>query len=296
MDIDIQPGTYVAAVSGGVDSMVLLDLLAHKPKLKLIIAHYDHGMRENSKQDRLFVHQAAHKQKLPFVYQEGNLGATASEAKARTARYEFLHQARAAANAKAIITAHHQDDVIETAIINLLRGTGRKGLTSLKNQNDVFRPLLNWPKHVLISYARGRGLKWREDLTNQDTKYLRNHVRHNIMPKLSTAKRRQLLQHLENLARLNNEIDTALINHLHIQPEANKLDRHYFVMLPHKQAVELLAMWLRTKGVLSFDKKLLEKLVTGAKTLRTGKKMDVDKQHIINIGKKHLTLTARTGS
>ena len=290
MDIDIQPGTYVAAVSGGVDSMVLLDLLTRQPGLKLTVAHYDHGIREDSGQDRLFVQKTAKQLKLPFVYQEGDLGAAASEAKARNARYKFLHGARQAANAKAIITAHHQDDAIETAIINLLRGSGRKGLSALKSQNYIIRPLLDWPKSVIIKYAKHKDIKWCEDPTNQDTKYLRNHIRHNIVPKLSTAQRRQLIWHLDNLARLNNEIDTVFINHLHTQPAARKLDRHYFVMLPHKQAVELLAVWLRAQGILNFDKKLLEKIVTNAKTLSAGKRIGINAAHTIKVSKEHLAL------
>ncbi len=179
---------------------------------------------------------------------------------------------------------------METAIINLLRGSGRKGLTALKNQENIIRPLLNWPKHVLISYARHKGVKWREDPTNQDTKYLRNHVRHNILTNFNPSQKRQFLQHLEKLATLNHEIDTALINHLHMQPAAKNLDRHWFVMLPHQQAIELMAMWLRSQNILSFDKKLLERLVIGAKTLRPDKKMDVMGKHKIRIGKEQLAL------
>ena len=71
MDIDIQPGTYVAAVSGGVDSMVLLDLLTRQPGLKLTIAHYDHGIRKDSGQDRLFVQKTAEQLKLPLFIRKG---------------------------------------------------------------------------------------------------------------------------------------------------------------------------------------------------------------------------------
>ena len=293
MNIVIEPGTYVAAVSGGVDSMVLLNLLAAKPRLKLTVAHYDHGIREESKNDRLFVQDAAHQLRLPFIYAEGNLGKAASEAKARSARYKFLHSIRSSAGAKAIVTAHHQNDAMETAIINLLRGSGRKGLTALKNQEVIIRPLLDWPKHVILSYARHKGINWREDPTNQDTKYLRNHVRHNILANFSTTQKRQLLQHLEKLARLNNEIDTALVNQLHMQPVVKSMDRHWFVMLPHAQALELMATLLRSQNIPGFDKKLLEKLVTGAKILKPYKKMDVNNNHIINIGKENLTLARR---
>ena len=125
--IPLAPGTYIVAVSGGVDSIVLLDLLANQEKAKLIVAHFDHGIRNDSRDDRMFVQDLAVRYELPFVYDVGNLGQGASEAKAREARYTFLRGVRQAAGARSIITAHHEDDVLETAILNIMRGTGRKG-------------------------------------------------------------------------------------------------------------------------------------------------------------------------
>src|SRR6185436_20114617 len=127
MKISVRPGKYVVAVSGGVDSMVLLDLLRQKPKLELVVAHFDHGIREDSAQDRKLVQRIAKAYGLPFVHAKGNLGPKAGEALAREARYAFLRQVQADHDAKAIITAHHQDDMLKTAIMNLLRGTGRRG-------------------------------------------------------------------------------------------------------------------------------------------------------------------------
>src|SRR3990172_5722177 len=133
-DVDIKLGTYVVAVSGGVDSVVLLHLLVQKgqraegrgqSKYNFIVAHFDHGIREDSKLDRELVQELAKKYNLPFVYNQGNLGPKASEATARDARYAFLNKVKDSVSAQAIITAHHQDDVLETAIINLLRGTNR---------------------------------------------------------------------------------------------------------------------------------------------------------------------------
>src|SRR5690606_5271626 len=106
--IKIRPGKYVVAVSGGVDSMVLLDLLRQKPKLELIVAHFDHGIRPDSAEDRKLVQRVAKHYDLPFVYAEGKLGPKASEALAREARYAFLRRVQAEQGAEAIITAHHQ--------------------------------------------------------------------------------------------------------------------------------------------------------------------------------------------
>src|SRR5689334_19288064 len=126
MITDVQPGKYVLAVSGGVDSMVLLHALQGRPGVKLVVAHYDHGIRPDSHEDRHLVQVVAAQHGLPFEYEEDWLGWGTSEETAREARYNFLERTRQRHKSDAIITAHHQDDVLETAIINLLRGTGRK--------------------------------------------------------------------------------------------------------------------------------------------------------------------------
>src|SRR5690348_16932946 len=113
MDISIKPGKYIVAVSGGVDSMVLLNLLAKSKGLDLIIAHFEHGIRSDSKEDLELVRAAAAHYGLPFVWEHGHLGPNASEAAAREARYTFLRRVRAEHAAKAIVTAHHQDDLLE---------------------------------------------------------------------------------------------------------------------------------------------------------------------------------------
>ena len=146
MKLELEPGVYVVAVSGGVDSMVLLDLLRRQKDLKLVVAHLDHGIRSDSDLDRQLVQQVASKHGLAFVYNTAQLGPGASEALARKARYNFLRRVQLATNATAIVTAHHQDDLIETAILNLLRGTGRKGLSSLGDDKHLRRPLLHVSK------------------------------------------------------------------------------------------------------------------------------------------------------
>ena len=135
----IPAGTYVIAVSGGVDSVVLLDLMAQVSDCTLIVAHVDHGIRKDSHLDRQFVEKVANKYKLEFYYTEANLGANASEEAARKARYEFLRNIKDKTGARAIITAHHQDDLLETLILNVLRGTKRKGLSSLESGQELLQ-------------------------------------------------------------------------------------------------------------------------------------------------------------
>ncbi|HEY1835725.1 MAG TPA: tRNA lysidine(34) synthetase TilS [Candidatus Saccharimonadales bacterium] len=293
MEINLKPGKYVVAVSGGVDSVVLLDLLQGRAGMKLVMAHFDHGMRENAREDRVFVQSLAEKYSLPFVFDDGHLGAKASEAAARAARYKFLQQVKVAAGAQAIVTAHHEDDLLETAILNLLRGTGRKGLSSLKSTGETYRPLLGVPKKALIEYAKTHELEWHEDPTNADTTYLRNYIRHKLLPHFDSKARRQFRQIIDSALSTNGEIDNLLVNQLHIQPARDQLDRHWLIMLPHNVAKEALAAWLRSHAIASFDRRTIERIVVAAKTYIPGKQIDVDAAHIILVKKTVLALTLR---
>ncbi len=293
MNIDLEPGIYVVAVSGGVDSVVLLDLLAGVPNLKLLVAHFDHGIRPESKLDRQLAQKLARGYGLPFIYDEGRLGPGTSEEKARNARYAFLHKVRRTAGAKALITAHHQDDLIETAIINMLRGTGRKGLSSLRSQEKVIRPLLGVSKKDLIKWADAKKLNWREDSTNQDIRYLRNYVRHKVLPRFSSSDKQKLIELVKNSHNLNKEIELHLTSHLHLQPAGHILDRHFFIKLPHAVSLNFMAEWLARNKTQSVNRKLLNQIVTSAKVLKPGKQIDVDVDKIIKVSEDELALTSR---
>lgn len=291
--IMLAPGTYVVAVSGGVDSVVLLHLLRGQDQAKLIVAHFDHGIRDDSARDRAFVQQLAVKYAVPFVYDNGQLGREASEAQAREARYAFLHRVRQASGARAVITAHHEDDLLETAILNMLRGTGRKGLSSLKSTEALYRPLLRTKKQALISYAQANGLTWHEDSTNTDTTYLRNYVRRKIMPHFEGEAREQLRAYITQAQATNEEIDTLLAEQLAAQPSPNTLDRHWFIMLPHEVAREVMAAWLRANEIAGFDRRMIERMVTQAKVLAVHKQIDVDAQYVIVVKSDNLALMRR---
>jgi tRNA(Ile)-lysidine synthetase-like protein len=290
MDISVRPGHYVIAVSGGVDSMTLLHMLRQQPGVRLTVAHFDHGIRPDSAEDRRHVEAVAWMHGLPFVYNQANLGSNASEAAARQARYQFLHRVKQATGARAIITAHHQDDALETAALNISRGTGRKGLSSLGEHHDLHRPLLLIPKQEIIAYAQQQGLEWREDSTNLDQKYLRNYLRHTIMPKMNDKQRQQLLRMIKKQHEVNREIDMRLATILHRQSEGGKIDRRWFNTLPHDVAKEVMAAWLRAHNITDFDSKKLERLVVKAKTMSGGKSLDVVKNTKVHITPAHLAL------
>lgn len=289
-------GIYVVAVSGGVDSMALLHMLQRQRQantgLKLVIAHLDHGIRPDSAEDRQLVQKTARHHELPFIYREAKLGAGAGEAAAREARYRFLHEVRQTAGAKAIITAHHQDDLLETAIINLLRGGRRKGLTSLSSRHDLVRPLLHVPKKDLVKYAQDQGLVWHEDSTNQDQTYLRNYIRHSILPRFDDKARTRMLDLIHKLSEINHEIDMALINQLRLQPLSGRIDRYWFNSLPHAVAREVLATWLRAHNIRAFDSKTLERLVVAAKVAPAGKTFPIQNGIYMKVDSDGLALEA----
>jgi tRNA(Ile)-lysidine synthetase-like protein len=273
MKIQVKPGKYVLAVSGGVDSVVLLELLSKINGIELAVAHFDHGIRKNSIADRIFVEELSMKYNLPFYFEEGKLGPDASEADARNARYSFLSKVKNKFNAVAIITAHHQDDVIETAIINMLRGTKAKGLSALKSTDELIRPLLDVSKQKIIAYAKSHNLEWQEDESNEDQKYLRNYVRHTIAKKMTEQQREELLSIIKSTSLISDETAGIIKN---ILPINKQIKRAEFINLPHSVAGEFLAGWIKSEGLM-VDKKTIERLVVALKTVKSGAKLNINK-------------------
>lgn len=224
---------YIVAVSGGVDSVVLLDMLVKKGNHRLIVAHFDHGIREDSKSDALFVSELAQKYNLLFETKREELGPRASEEKARDRRYEFLRSIANKYDAK-LVTAHHSDDIIESIAINLTRGTGWRGLAVL--DSDVIRPLLDMTKSEIINHAHKNKLKWHEDSTNESGDYLRNHIRRKTI-NLNDDTKRQLLGLWAEQKMLKSMIDKEVKSLLGDQIVYN---RYFFTHVDNKTVIELL--------------------------------------------------------
>ncbi len=184
----LRPGTgpLLVAVSGGVDSMVLLDFLAGTaPALGLAphVAHVDHGISPESGVVAALVAARAEALGLPFRLTRLGLGSGCSETRARRARYAWLREERARLGARWIVTAHHADDQRETVLMRLLRGSGPAGLTGMPARGrDLLRPLLGWSRRALLNQAQARGLEWWEDPANRDPAHLRSWVRTTLLP------------------------------------------------------------------------------------------------------------------
>lgn len=177
----------VIAVSGGVDSIALLHMLSKQfPDERFIVAHFDHGIRDDSSADALFVRQLAEKYNYEFVMRREELGAKASEELARSRRYDFLRTVTERNNTS-LIAAHHLDDLVETVAINFTRGTGWRGLTPFGAA--VERPLLHMTKADILDYAMRHKLEWREDSTNSQDVYLRNRLRRKVQQLAEEEKR-----------------------------------------------------------------------------------------------------------
>jgi tRNA(Ile)-lysidine synthase len=166
----------ILAVSGGIDSVVMLHFLRDDPEV--IVAHFDHGIRPNSKDDCAFVERLAKQYGKPFCYERQELGENCSEATAREKRYEFLNRLAKEHDGK-IYVAHHADDILESIAINILRGTGWRGLAPMANQN-IERPLIDWSKSKIYRYATEHNLSFRQDQSNTEGDYLRNRVREQL--------------------------------------------------------------------------------------------------------------------
>lgn len=275
MKVDVEAGKYVLAVSGGVDSMALLNMLSKLPEVELVVAHFNHGIRADADEDETLAMAAAKNYGWPFESAKGGLGLHTSEETARNARYIFLEIVRNRYRADSIITAHHQDDLVETAFINLLRGTGRRGLVSMAANPKVLRPLLDWTKKDILRYARQQGLEWREDSSNQDEEFLRNYIRRCVMTRLSVSQRRSIIKNLDDLTALETAINPQIEELSQIILKDGLIDRSSFTSLPVDLGRELVLFWLRQQRVRQPDKKTVKRLNVALRASKGGTKHPV---------------------
>jgi tRNA(Ile)-lysidine synthase len=199
----------LVAVSGGVDSLVLLHLLRFTPgihALRLRVAHFDHRMRPESPLDAQWVLKQARGWDVPFVLGTAS-EVPGSEEEAREARYAFLEQAREEGGERWIVTAHHADDQAETVLFRALRGTGLRGMAGIPEwRESIMRPLLPFWRREIEEYAEEVGIQARHDPTNADVTLARNLLRHEILPRLEeelAPGARKALVRLARLARRN---------------------------------------------------------------------------------------------
>lgn len=204
----LQAGDRVAAaVSGGADSVALLEVL-HRLRdrlgITIAVAHYNHRLRgAESQGDERFVAQLAADRGLPFFAESSTAPAeTNIEAAARRERYAFLGRLVESGRASKVATAHTADDQAETVLGRLLRGSGTAGFAGIYPvwEGYLIRPLLGCGRAELRAWAAGEGLKWREDSSNLDPRFLRNRLRQELIPRLQKDYNPALVEVLAGVA------------------------------------------------------------------------------------------------
>ncbi len=256
--------TYVIAVSGGVDSIVLLDRMSKIEGIKIIVAHFDHQIRGRaSADDAELVRQLAKQHNFQYEIARGGLGEKASEDQARRARYSFLRQV-ASENQAQLVVAHHFDDVIETVAINLKRGTGWQGL-AVMGAEDIIRPLINVTKEQIINYAKENDLKWHEDETNSSDKYLRNQLRQQIKDKIPFENRAIVYEYYQKQKALRRAIFFEARKFYH---QNRKYSRYFWIMIDHQTAVELFRQIIGISFSISITIPQAEQAIVAVKTAK----------------------------
>lgn len=289
-------GTYILAISGGVDSMVLLDIFSKSSKEKnynLVVAHFDHKMRKDSEQDAVFVDVAAGSHSLDI-----EIGTPKSkllnEATARSARYEFLNQVGMSYDADGIITAHHQDDLLETSLLNLARGSRRVGLAPFASEQPL-RPFRNISRKKIIQYAMDQNITWREDPSNADVSNPRNFVRNNLLSLATPKWRQDYLAAIDKMAALNESIDTNLEKRL-VQGQKNtgySFSRSQVASLSIDETAELLLASIRKCAPRTeLDQRLIHELVIFAKTAKPGRKRPINKLIELHVDRSTIKIVA----
>lgn len=184
----------IVAVSGGPDSMCLLDSLyklKDELQFEIIVAHVNHGIREESEQEKIYVENFCNERNIPFNYLKVDVPTLSKKQKiseetcGRNVRYEFFEELRIKENATSIAVAHNLNDNVETVLLNIIRGCGLKGLTGMDFKfNNIIRPLLTIEKKDILLYNNELELNPCFDKTNEEEIYLRNKIRLSIIPTL----------------------------------------------------------------------------------------------------------------
>lgn len=207
----ITPGDLViTGVSGGPDSMALLHILIQlRPRLnfQLVVAHLNHGLRPEAAAEEKFVSDYCQIEQIPFYSRQVDVQEIATREKksleeaGRECRYQYFAQLAGKLGANLIATAHHRNDNAETVLLNIIRGSGIKGLRGIRPVNGIIvRPLLCVTKNEIESYLAENSIKYCIDLSNYSTDYLRNRIRHNLIPLLEQEYNPRMVEGLNQLA------------------------------------------------------------------------------------------------
>lgn len=278
--------TVILAVSGGVDSMVMADLFTKADNYNLVIAHCNFNLRGNeSDLDTKLVEEYAKQNSITFekIYfntkEYAKQNSLSTQMAARELRHNWFLELIEKHNACKIAIAHNLNDNAETFLINLSRGTGIKGLTGIKNNNIIIRPVIFASREEIEAYAESNSVRYRNDSTNSKTIYRRNHIRHKVIPEL--AKSNPSVLHainttIQNLTQVQDIYDEYIKNALdQLVTHTNDFEKVKITDLVTKTSFETIVYeWLTPHG---FNKDQIHDIVKSVHT-ESGKRFFSDEK------------------
>lgn len=286
---------FLLGVSGGVDSVVLAHLL-HTLEIDFGIAHVNYGLRgADSDADEQLVRDLAASLGVACHVTQAPIDPTASgiQEKARDLRYNWFKEVLESNAYDTILTAHHADDQLETLFMRLTRGSGLEGLGGIQDKKGLLvRPLLPFRKDEILAFAKEQNLHWREDVSNSATKYLRNAIRHKVLPsfmELSPDAAANTLTSMQHLRDAFEGIQSQLQN---IKTDWKQQREALKIPLSSIDALHPKSFWLHHLfAPYGFDVKEVEKLLD----THAGKKCTGEK-YVLTKERDHLILTPKTAS
>lgn len=290
----------IVAVSGGPDSVTLLDILYKlkdilKIDYEIIVAHVNHMIREESYSEKEYVENLCKKYNVEFNYLEVDIKKIAKELKiseemaGREKRYEFFNSLLKEKKANKIAVAHNLDDNVETILLNLIRGTGLKGLRGMKYKNNtIIRPLLNVKKCDILLYAEINKLNPCFDKTNNESIYLRNKIRNILIPTLKDEYNSNIVQNIIRMSKIVScdddfieQYTDKIFNESIVSRDSNSITFNYLKLLNEHLSIknrfilkllDSLGMYNGTQSVNIEDiLELLTKNIKGKKYIKSGK-------------------------
>lgn len=297
----------LVAVSGGPDSVALLDIL-HGLGYPVVVAHLDHQTRAGaSAEDAQFVRQLADALRAPFhlrahpVEEEAAALGKSFEQHARDVRYAFLEECARQQGCAAVATGHHRGDVVETVMMRLLRGTTTGGLSGIPPVRElgglrIVRPLIDCDRPWIMAWLEESGLPSREDLSNRDPRFLRNRIRHDLLPRLRHDYNPQVdeaLLRLSEAARVENDYVYRMAEKAFARAldAAGALDRAFFANLHEALQRRLVLLFAWRHGTDCPFERVVD-AVAFIKEGPVGNRFDLGGDHLLYNGKTHTELVS----
>jgi tRNA(Ile)-lysidine synthase len=289
---------YLLALSGGLDSMVLFQLL-HLSGFSFSIAHCNFGLRgQESDGDEAFVRKMADRISAQAYVKKfetksySKAKGISKQMAARELRYQWFEEILEGGGLDGVLVAHHADDQIETVLLNLLRGTGIEGLYGMaETREHIIRPLLPFSRKELYSFAKEENLPWREDSSNIQSEYKRNFLRHKVIPEIEKFDPAALSLFQISMERIKDTgkaffhlFDAWLETHIHSEGNFQYLKLDLLAIAPGKKS--LLYYWIRAFG---FNYSQATDIVLALDSQESGKSFHT-KEYTINLDRDYLIL------